>query len=71
VMVNDSLQCAIPSQIGCSAEDITLCSHDKDSMVLTEDDRRQMEAKSAVLASNNPFVALKEQLEAAKKVKKS
>jgi uncharacterized metal-binding protein YceD (DUF177 family) len=69
VMINDSLQCAIPSQIGCSASDITICGSGEESLVRTEEDQRRMDLE--VSAANNPFLALKEQLAAAKKIKKA
>lgn len=71
VMINDSIQCAIPSQIGCSPSDITICGSSEDSLVRTEEDRHQMDLEASSSASHNPFLALKEQLAAAKNIKKS
>jgi uncharacterized metal-binding protein YceD (DUF177 family) len=71
VIINDSLQCAIPTHIGCSQADVTVCGSGEDSLVLTAEDKLRMDAESAASSSNNPFLALKEQLASSKKVKKT
>ena len=71
VMINDSLQCAIPSQIGCSKADIMVCGSDEEPQVRTEADWIRMDAELGAVAGNNPFLALQEKLAAEKKSKKS